>query len=306
LGMERPVVGPPLADGLLLGLLAPALLLAEAARRGRSAAPRFVAPALGAALAFLILWLFSELRRLFHGPALGVGPFSYSETAAYGAAMLGLTLALEAGRARLAATASAGGGFAGVINAVAWASLGLALWLLGFVASPWWGPLDGDLRAPALLAALYLAGCGFSAGVALIARRTGRKPLAQAALIAAGAQAFVLLTLLVRYAFHGAAMRAPLREASLETWTFSAVWALYGLTALAAGASRRDLSLRGLGLVVLLATTVKVFLFDMAQLEGVVRAASFLALGAVLLVGALAARRFGAQGEHKGEARENA
>ena len=86
-------------------------------------------------------------------------------------------------------------------------------------------------------------------------------------------------------------MREPLREASLETWTFSAIWALYGLAALAIGAGRRDLSLRGFGLAVLLGTTAKVFLFDLARLEGVVRAASFLALGAVLLVGALAARR---------------
>jgi uncharacterized membrane protein len=52
--------------------------------------------------------------------------------------------------------------------------------------------------------------------------------------------------------------------------------------------------LRGLGLTLLLATTAKVFLFDMARLEGVVRAASFLALGIVLLAAAVAARRLGA------------
>jgi uncharacterized membrane protein len=49
--------------------------------------------------------------------------------------------------------------------------------------------------------------------------------------------------------------------------------------------------LRVLGLTILLVTTAKVFLFDMATLEGVVRAASFLALGAVLLFGAFTARR---------------
>jgi uncharacterized membrane protein len=37
-----------------------------------------------------------------------------------------------------------------------------------------------------------------------------------------------------------------------------------------------------------------VFLFDMATLQGVIRAGSFLALGVLLLVGAVAARRLGA------------
>jgi uncharacterized membrane protein len=56
------------------------------------------------------------------------------------------------------------------------------------------------------------------------------------------------------------------------------------------------MALRGIGLAVLLATTAKVFLFDLGHLEGVVRAASFLALGLVLVVGALAARRFSSAG----------
>lgn len=89
-------------------------------------------------------------------------------------------------------------------------------------------------------------------------------------------------------------MRTPLMEASLETWTFSAVWALFGLLVLMGGARLGDRALRWLGLTVLLGTTLKVFLFDMATLEGVIRAASFLALGALLLIGALAARRLGA------------
>ena len=127
--------------------------------------------------------------------------------------------------------------------------------------------------------------------MAVVAKRTDRTRLSQAALVAAAVELFVLLTLAIRYLYHGGAMRAPLREASLETWTFSAVWALYGLAVLAAGAARTDVTVRWLGLTILLATTLKVFLFDMARLEGVIRAASFLALGLVLLAGALAARR---------------
>lgn len=290
-----PVLGPPLVDGLLLGLLAPGLLLLEAARRPGLRGPRLSGPAVILGLTFIVLWLISEIRRLFHGPVLDEGLFGYAETAAYAVGALGVALGLEALQARLGAiAASSREAVAAVLRPAIWTALTLALWLLAYVASPWWGPLDGDLKAPGLLGALYLVGVLLAARTAYAARVSGRKLLAQAALAATGIEVFALLTLAIRFTFHGAAMRAPLREASLETWTFSALWALYGLIALAVGAGRRDLSLRGLGLVVLLTTTAKVFLFDMARLEGVVRAASFLALGAVLLAAALAARRFAA------------
>ena len=58
------------------------------------------------------------------------------------------------------------------------------------------------------------------------------------------------------------------------------------------GVSRRGgrLFLRA-GLTLLLLTTLKVFVVDTASLSGVVRTGSFLALGVLLLLGALTARR---------------
>ncbi len=289
-GLGAPVAGPPVFDSLLLGLLAPALILLEAARRLARQWRKIAAVTVGFALLFFIVWIVTELRRLFHGPDLA-GDFGYAETAAYAAAALAIALGLMRAGDRLRALIGETGWLETSLTAQAWFGLVLSVWLLSFIASPWWGPLDGDLRAPALLGLLYAAGCGLSAGMALLARRNGRIALAHAALSAAAVLLFVLLTLSVRFLFHGDAMRAPLREASLETWTFSAIWAIYGLAVLAAGAARKDVTVRWLGLAILLATTLKVFLFDMARLEGVVRAASFLALGLVLLVGALAARR---------------
>jgi len=58
---------------------------------------------------------------------------------------------------------------------------------------------------------------------------------------------FSLLSLVVRYGFHGAAMRTPLKEASVETWTYSAVWAFYGLVIVAAGARGADRGSAGSG-----------------------------------------------------------
>ncbi|MCR5874241.1 DUF2339 domain-containing protein [Phenylobacterium sp. J426] len=45
------------------------------------------------------------------------------------------------------------------------------------------------------------------------------------------------------------------------------------------------------GLIVLMITLAKIFLFDMARLDGVVRAGSFLAVGTLLLAAAVLMRR---------------
>jgi uncharacterized membrane protein len=90
-------------------------------------------------------------------------------------------------------------------------------------------------------------------------------------------------------------MREGLDRGGLETWTFSAVWAAFGLVVLFRASARKDVALRWLGLIVLLVTAAKVLLFDMATLDGVVRAASFLAVGALFIAGALVARRLNAR-----------
>jgi len=290
-GMAQGVVGPPVFDGILLGLLVPALMLVEASRRLARRTPAIAGAGFALALLFFVVWLVTELRRLFHGPTLA-GDFGYAEIAAYAVAAMSVGFGLYIGGAKLRSVFAFGDRVTEGLSGVAWAGLAIGVLVFADLASPWWGPLEGDLHAPLLLWLLYASGIGLSAGLAFAARRSDGMPLAHAALVTAGIELFVLLTLTVRFLFHGGAMRADLREASLETWTFSAVWALYGLAVLATGSARKDAPVRGLGLTILLGTTLKVFLFDMARLEGVIRAASFLALGLVLLVGALAARRF--------------
>jgi uncharacterized membrane protein len=133
----------------------------------------------------------------------------------------------------------------------------------------------------------------------LIARQAGgaASRLSDAAWTTTALQLYAALTLAIRYGFHAGAMRAPLREAGFETWAFSAAWALFGVAVLALGSRMANRTLRWVGLGVLLFTTAKVFLFDMAHLAGAVRAASFLALGAVLLAGALMTRRLAKLGD---------
>ena len=69
-----------------------------------------------------------------------------------------------------------------------------------------------------------------------------------------------------------------------ENWTYSAVWLVFGILLLAAGIFLRSTMVRAASGLVIAVVVCKVFLFDMAALTGALRAASFLGLGAVLIV----------------------
>ncbi|HEX3290888.1 MAG TPA: DUF2339 domain-containing protein, partial [Gaiella sp.] len=85
--------------------------------------------------------------------------------------------------------------------------------------------------------------------------------------------------------------------ASLETdferghTALSAVWALIGLTLVVLGVARRSSLLRYAGLALFGLTLGKIFLFDLAELSSVARAASFVAVGGLLLVGGVLVQR---------------
>lgn len=295
-----PIKGPPLLDSLLAAYLAPAALLAVAARRAVTPLRVPAAVYAGGAILFALTWAVLELRRLFRGPGFAWGPetIGRAEGAAYALllilAALGLSLTARLAAARPAGGSLIAGDLARAGKGLEWAALGVGALVFGYCASPWWGPITrplDDHAAAILLLGLYAAG---AAGWLVLARRP--QPFGAAARVAAALQLFLLLTLAVRYGFRGLDMHTAVAEARMETWAFSALWAVYGLAVLAFGARRGDIALRWAGLGLLLFTTTKVFLFDMARLDGMIRAASFLAVGALLIVAALAARRFGGIG----------
>jgi hypothetical protein len=75
----------------------------------------------------------------------------------------------------------------------------------------------------------------------------------------------------------------------------SAVWGLLGLAALYAGLSRRLGWLQALGFGLFAISLAKIFLYDLTFLSSVARALSFLAVGAVLLLGGFFVQKLGAQ-----------
>lgn len=296
------VAGPRLFDSLAVGFLAPALLLGAATVKKVSIRRELLAIyAVGAAL-LGVVWSLLETRRLFQGGSLhaGLDAIGRAEACAYAIIVLVVARAIlwagDTASRRTWTISSVAGEAIQIGRAASWPALGVALFVFAFGASPWWGPIDRPLGghwAAALLFAGYAFGILAAGSLIRATERLGAQLLARVSRITAVVIAFALLNILIRYAFHGLDMHAGLQEMSLETWAFSAAWGLFGVGLLVFGVARLSNDLRGAGLLVLLATTAKIFLFDMARLEGVVRAGSFLAVGALLLGAAVLVRRLG-------------
>jgi len=183
-----------------------------------------------------------------------------------------------------------------ILSSAVWPALvfaGVGLWLL---FNPWWGFAPANVTTPLAainaLVAFLLAAWMSWAGLRVPHVRWPAW-LQRVATVAVVAHLFVAATLVVRRLYHPADMSTG-AIGSVEMWVYSAVWALFGAGVFWLGMRRGDPLLRWIGLGLLLLTTFKVFLFDMARLSGVIRVGSFVGLGLVLLAIAWAARRFAA------------
>ncbi len=88
-----------------------------------------------------------------------------------------------------------------------------------------------------------------------------------------------------------------------QSW-LSAFWAAVGLGAVIVGMVRRSVNVRLGGLALLALVIGKVWTYDLAELEELPRALSFVALGLLLLVGAFAYQRFKPEEGEEVEGRE--
>jgi uncharacterized membrane protein len=110
---------------------------------------------------------------------------------------------------------------------------------------------------------------------------------------AASILAFVYVSLEVRHLFDPGFERTGFGATGLELYTYSIVWLLFGVALLAVGFLRDAAALRHAGMALVCVVVAKVFLIDMAGLEGLLRVFSFLGLGAALVGLGYAYRRFG-------------
>ncbi|MCT7373682.1 DUF2339 domain-containing protein [Chelativorans salis] len=97
-----------------------------------------------------------------------------------------------------------------------------------------------------------------------------------------GALIFVWISLEVRAYFHRPHLDRGV-STDAELYSYSAAWLLFGIALLLVGLRWQSRMIRLASAVFVLAAVAKVFLFDMAGLDGVWRALSFIGLGIVLI-----------------------
>lgn len=129
----------------------------------------------------------------------------------------------------------------------------------------------------------YLLPALAAGGVALFAR--GRRPRWYVAMLAllSASLGFAWATLSLRRAFQGEYIGLINGMGQVETYAYSALWLVLGVAVLVVGVRLRSQVLRIASAVLIAVAVGKVFLFDMSELEGVLRALSFIGLGAVLI-----------------------
>lgn len=171
--------------------------------------------------------------------------------------------------------------------------------------NPWWGDDAAAIGGPPVLNMLvlyYLGPAAAFAAAAYFCHRAASRLLARMAALFAALLSYVWLLLVVRHAFHAPDLSLGVIGDG-ESWAYSLAAIVYATAVLVVGATRRSVVFRYAGFGAVLLAVGKVFLFDMAGLTGVLRATSFLGLGAALVgVAALYQRMMSRKDEEEGDA----
>lgn len=270
----------PVFNWLLPGYGVPALAFGFAAwqlARTTNGRPRLAMEAASALFALLTIAML--VRHAMHGGVIDTGAVTLAEQAIYTLIALGAGAILVAIDMRSpSAVLRYGSIAAGVISA------GLIAIQHFVVLNPLLtDESTGTIPVFNLLFLAYLLPAIAAGALALYVR--DKRPRWYAAMLAliAALLAFAYATLSVRRLFKGEFIALWSGLGQLETYTYSALWLVIGVALLTAGVWLKSQVLRIASAVLIAVAVVKVFLFDMSELEGVLRALSFIGLGAVLI-----------------------
>ena len=270
----------PVFNQLLAGYGLPALAFGIAAwqlARTTGGRPRHVMEA--AAVLFALLTAAMLVRHAMNGGVISADVPTLAEQAIYTLITIGGGAILIALDARAPSPVFRFGSMVIGILSVAF----IALSHLAALNPLYTNESTGRIPVANLLLLAYLLPGLAMAALAWYARpKRPRWYVAMLALVAA-VLGFVYATLSVRRLFQGEFIGLWKGFSQLETYSYSALWLALGVALLIGGVMLKSQVLRiaSAGLVVI--AVAKVFLFDMSELEGVLRAFSFIGLGAVLI-----------------------
>jgi uncharacterized membrane protein len=270
----------PVFNWLLPGYGVPALAFGFAAwqlTRTTNGRPRLVMEA-GAAL-FALLTVAILVRHAMHGGVIDTGAATLAEQAIYTLIALGAGAILVAIDMRSPSSVLRYGSLAAGVVSVAFIVVQHFLALNPLFTDE----STGQTPVFNLLFLAYLLPAVAAGGLALYSR--DKRPKWYAAMLAlmAALVAFAYATLSVRRLFKGEFIGLWSGLGQLETYTYSALWLIIGVALLTAGVRLKSQVLRIASAALISVAVLKVFLFDMSELEGVLRALSFIGLGAVLI-----------------------
>ncbi|OQM73536.1 DUF2339 domain-containing protein [Manganibacter manganicus] len=270
----------PVFNWLLLGYGVPALAFGFSAwqlARTTNGRPRLVMEA--AAALFGLLAIAMLVRHAMHGGVIDSGAPTLAEQAIYTLIALGAGAILVALDMRSPSSVLRYGSLiAGVLSV-------LAIVFQHFIAL---NPLytdeaTGSIPVFNLLLLAYLLPAIAAGGLALYAR--GKRPGWYSTMLGAVSAllVFAYATLSVRRLFRGQHLGYWAGFGQWETYSYSALWLVMGVVILALGVRLGSQILRIASAALIAIAVLKVFVFDMSALEGVLRALSFIGLGAVLI-----------------------
>lgn len=173
--------------------------------------------------------------------------------------------------------------FQKVCSIAIWPALGFAVLGMGYFYNAWWGLWPAQVLTPggASTAALaYVAAAILSYMAPDIPNVRGARWMAPAATVAVAIHAFVLLTLVIRWLHHGAAMNIA-APGTTELWVYSAAWGALAGVAVAIGAWRADPLLRWIGMAAFIIAALKIVFVDTAHWPAATRVASVIGVIAI-------------------------
>jgi uncharacterized membrane protein len=272
--LDYPLGPTPIVNWLLYGYGVPAAAFIVATRQfGRSRDDTLVWVLEAGSIVFSLLLLTLELIHAWYG-RLTMG---WIDDFAAGSALIGLWLGFAMVVIRLGETRQRPvlrwGGRIVLSLATAFA----ALWQL---VSLIFGVRVGNLPVfNALLLAEAIPAVIYAAIAWLVPQRPVLRTIAR---VLAALHGFVWVTLEIRHLFHE---RVQIFSGSTEEewYAYSVAWLAFAAATLALGLIRGNEWIRRAGLIGIGLVVAKVFLSDMAELSGVLRALSFIGLGGALV-----------------------
>jgi uncharacterized membrane protein len=270
----------PIFNWLLWGYGVPALAFFLASRllerSGRDRVVRFVE---SLSIAFAFFLVFFEIRHWLQGGDPLAEVSDHIEMGLIATASLSFSLVMVRAQARrpdpVYHVASL------IFGAIA---LGVCAVGLGFEVNPLWSdePILGGAVFNSLIPA-YLLPAALAGLLAFAARGVRPQWYVRAAAALALALHRLYTVLEIRRVFQGPSIAAWHKTSQGELWTYSVALLLIGVIMLAVGFLRDNRLMRLVSGGYIVAAVVKVFVIDLANLEGITRALSFIGLGLALV-----------------------